>query len=148
MSECRVVVTNDIPTESPAMSKQLTSEDRAVLSAIAFDEHSPTGNCPASQEEPVNHLSGAAPATRAHSGYLAEEAQQRTDVRRWVNHRVRKMDDPVVRKYVCQGLKRYWSPDQIAGRSQLDFRGEPRRQISRQTIYQWIHARPKQERCP
>jgi IS30 family transposase len=31
-------------------------------------------------------------------GYLAEDAQQRTDVRRWVNHRVRKMDDPAIKK--------------------------------------------------
>jgi IS30 family transposase len=56
------------------------------------------------------------------------------------------MRDPQVRQYVCQGLKQYWSPDQIAGRSQLDFRGEKRLQISRQTIYQWINTRPKEER--
>ena len=33
------------------------------------------------------------------------------------------MDDPGVHRYVCQRLKRYWSPDQIAGRS--------RRRVSR-----------------
>jgi IS30 family transposase len=79
-------------------------------------------------------------------GYIPEDAQQRTDVRRWVNHRVRKMDDPVVHKYVCQGLKQYWSPDQIAGRSRLELRRHPRQQISRQTIYEWINTRPKEER--
>ena len=117
--------TNDIRMESQRCPNSLPRRTERS-SAIAFDEHSPIGNCPASQEgrstiyRELSRNSGPL-------GYLVEEAQQRTDVRRWVNHRVRKMDDPVVRKYVCQGLKRYWSPDQIAGRSQLDFRGEPRR---------------------
>jgi IS30 family transposase len=79
-------------------------------------------------------------------GYIPEEAQQRTDIRRWVNHRVRKMDDPQVRHYVCERPERYWSPDQIAGRSRREFRRQPRRQISRQTVYQWIRKRPMEER--
>ena len=58
------------------------------------------------------------------------------------------MDDPLVRKYVCRRLKRYWSPDQIAGRSQLEFRGEPRRPDLPADDLQWIHARPTEERDP
>jgi IS30 family transposase len=56
------------------------------------------------------------------------------------------MGDPRVQRYVCQGLERYWSPDQIAGRSRREFRRQPKRQISRQTIYQWIVERPTEER--
>ena len=59
------------------------------------------------------------------------EARQRRLVRR-------KMDNPRVREYVCRGLTRYWSPDQIAGRSRRDFSHDRRRQVSHQTIYAWI----------
>ncbi len=129
------------------MSKQLTSEDRAVLAQL-LSMNTPQSEIARRLKKDRSTIYRELSRNSGPLGYIPEEAQQRTDVRRWVNHRVRKMDDPVVRKYVSQGLKRYWSPDQIAGRSQLDFRGEPRRQISRQTIYQWINARPKEERCP
>jgi transposase len=55
-------------------------------------------------------------------GYVYQEAQQRTEVRRRLGRRNRKMDDPQVRKYVCRRLKQYWSPDQIAGRLELERR--------------------------
>jgi IS30 family transposase len=84
-------------------------------------------------------------------GYIPEEAQQRTDIRRWVNHRVRKMDDPPIRKYVCQGLKRYWSPDQIAGRPQREslhkcaaFFGRDYLH-GRRYITSWLSAGPKRK---
>lgn len=81
-------------------------------------------------------------------GYVPEEAQQRTDIRRWVNHPVRKMRDSEVQRYVCERLRRYWSPDQIAGRSRREFRRQLNRQISRQTIYQWIEQQePAQRRA-
>ena len=78
-------------------------------------------------------------------GYVPEEAQQRTDIRRWASRR-RKMRDPKTVQYVCQRLELFWSPDQIAGRSRLDFGRHPQRHISRQTIYDWIDQRPKEER--
>lgn len=79
-------------------------------------------------------------------GYIYQEAQQRTDVRRWLCRRPRKMNDPQLRKYVCQRLKQLWSPDQIAGRlgRERPRRGAPR--VSRQTIYTWIRQRPADER--
>ena len=70
-------------------------------------------------------------------GYQPEEAQQRTDTRRWVN-RKRKMRDTATGAYVRERLEQQWSPDQIAGRTQLDFPRNPRRHVSRQTIYNWI----------
>lgn len=72
------------------------------------------------------------------AGYQAEEAQQRTDTRRWA-WRTRKMNDAETREYVCRRLGRQWSPDQIAGRARLDFPRNPERRVSRQTIYAWIN---------
>ena len=127
------------------MPQQLTSEDRAVLAQL-LSMKTPKTEIARRLSKHRSTIHRELARNTGPRGYIPEEAQQRTDIRRWVNHHVRKMDDPVVHKYVCQGLKQYWSPDQIAGRAQLDFRGEPRRQISRQTIYQWIGTRPKEER--
>jgi len=57
-----------------------------------------------------------------------------------------KMRDPKTLRYVCQRLQRYWSPDQIAGRSRREFRRQAPRQLSRQTIYGWIHEQRPEER--
>jgi IS30 family transposase len=127
------------------MSRQLTESDRAVLAQLLQldlpkkEIAKLLGKHRSTVYRELNRNTGPV-------GYIPEEAQQRTDIRRWVNHRVRKMNDPQVRQYVCQGLKRYWSPDQIAGRSRREFRRQPRQQISRQTIYQWIDERPMEER--
>jgi IS30 family transposase len=48
------------------------------------------------------------------------------------------MEQQEVARYVQQGLERYWSPEQIAGRSCRDFARTPDRQVGRQTIYNWI----------
>jgi transposase, IS30 family len=72
-------------------------------------------------------------------GYVYQEAQQRTDTRRWCRRCARKMDQPEVRQDVCRKLKRYWSPDQIAGRSHLRRGLAQLAPLSRQTIYNWIN---------
>jgi IS30 family transposase len=75
-------------------------------------------------------------------GYIPMEAQQRAMARRRLVPRRRpKLSDPRVREYVEQGLAQCWSPDQIAGRSRREFSRNQERQLSRQTIYNWI------ERC-
>jgi IS30 family transposase len=79
-------------------------------------------------------------------GYIYQEAQQRTEVRRRLGGRKRKMNDPQVRKYVCRRLKQFWSPDQIAGRLELERRHPSEPHVSRQTIYAWIRERGAEER--
>ena len=65
-------------------------------------------------------------------GYLYQEAQQRTDIRRQLRRRARKLEDARVREFVCRELQNRWSPDQIAGRSRREFLrfGRPRRRRS------------------
>jgi transposase, IS30 family len=74
---------------------------------------------------------------RSKTSYCAVTAQQQADQRRH-QRRTHKMDRPEIRDYVQQRLRRWWSPDQIAGRMRVDFPQDPRRRISPQTIYQWI----------
>lgn len=68
--------------------------------------------------------------------YQAAAAQKRADARR--KQRPKKMDDPQIQTYVQEHLQQCWSPDQIAGRLDREFHDEPKKRISRQSIYTWI----------
>jgi len=127
------------------MSKQLSDADRAVLVQLL---------------QLKTTKSEIAKALRCHRstvyrelarntgpmGYIWQEAQQRTDARRMLPKRARKMAQPRMNKYVCRRLERRWSPDQIAGRVQRDFRRDPHCRISRQTIYNWINQQSPEQR--
>jgi transposase, IS30 family len=77
---------------------------------------------------------------RSRNGYWAAAAQRKAERRRSERPWVAKMQRPEVRRYVQDRLRRRWSPDQIAGRSHIDFPGDRRRQISPPTIYAWIRG--------
>ena len=47
------------------------------------------------------------------------------------------MDHAEINEAICHGLARYWSPEQIAGRLQLDD-PDGRQPVSARTIYNWI----------
>jgi IS30 family transposase len=70
--------------------------------------------------------------------YSALAAQRLAAARRRQRPLTRKMGRPDTNEYVRGGLARYWSPEQIAGRLRREFPDEPRRWVSRQTIYAWI----------
>jgi IS30 family transposase len=72
------------------------------------------------------------------NGYRPREAQEMAKERRQQCRRAAKMCEPVLAAYVKENLELRWSPDQIAGRSKLDFPRKAAHQISRQTIYTWI----------
>lgn len=72
------------------------------------------------------------------NGYRPREAHEMAQERRQRCRRPAKMCKPVLEAYVKEKLELRWSPDQIAGRSSLDFPRKPAHQISRQTIYTWI----------
>ena len=127
------------------MCQQLTESDRAILAQL-LELKVPKKEIARRLHKHRATIYRELARNSGPMGYIPEEAQQRTDVRRWVNHRVRKMHDPSIRRYVCQRLKRYWSPDQIAGRLRRECRGESMQCLSRQTIYQWIHQQPDEER--
>jgi transposase, IS30 family len=80
-------------------------------------------------------------------GYRPKQAQRLADERRLASRRPHKMDDADVHRYVQDRLEKHWSPEQIAGRVPRDFPRTPARWLSRQTIYDWIHAeRPQWQR--
>ena len=128
----------------PAMPHQLIESDRAVLAELL--------KMKLSKREIARRL-GKHRSTIYRElarntgpvGYIYQEAQQRTDVRRRLGRRLRKMNDPELRKYVCRRLKQFWSPDQIAGRLEFERRCPSEPHVSRQTIYAWIRQQPAEE---
>ena len=75
---------------------------------------------------------------RSRNGYWAVAADRKAQTRRSQRPWISKLGRPEVRRYVQERFRRYWSPDQIAGRSHSDFPHDRRRQISHQTIYAWV----------
>lgn len=58
---------------------------------------------------------------------------------RWPRRRPRQEHRALMR-YVHQGLKRYWSPEQIAGRLSVDYPEDPSMRICTMTIYRYVAA--------
>lgn len=50
----------------------------------------------------------------------------------------RLLDAPRLLRYVQQGLKRRWSPEQISGRIRVDHPNDSGMRVSYETIYQWL----------
>lgn len=74
-------------------------------------------------------------------GYRPKQAQCLADERRVMCCRRCKLADPEIHEYVENKLEQCWSPDQIARRARREFPRQPRRWLSRQTIYNWIDRR-------
>ncbi|WP_425615609.1 IS30 family transposase [Anatilimnocola sp. NA78] len=74
-----------------------------------------------------------------YGGYSACEAQRLSEQRRCqARQKCRKLRRPELVAVVTAGLRKRWSPDQIAGRLKRQFPCEPQRRCSSQTIYRWI----------
>jgi IS30 family transposase len=120
------------------MHKQFTESDRAVLAQLLALKV-PKTEIAARLKKDRSAIYRELGRNSGPLGYLPIEAQQRALARRrCVPRRRLKLSDPRVREYVEQGLEQCWSPDQIAGRSRREFSRDQTRQLSRQTIYNWI----------
>ena len=127
------------------MSQQFTESDRAVLAQLLALGVSKK-EIAARLKKHRTSINRELKRNSGPFGYIAIEAQQRADVRRRLPRRPAKLSDPRVREYVQRGLERSWSPDQIAGRARRDFPRDRQRQLSRQTIYDWIEQPQQRER--
>jgi len=73
-------------------------------------------------------------------GYRPQQAQRLANERREVCRPPTKMSHPELKKHVIQGLKRKWSPEQIAGRILKDLPRKKHCHVCYQTIYNWLVA--------
>jgi len=127
------------------MHKQFTESDRAVLAQL-LALHVSKKEIAQRLNKHRTSIDRELARNSGPLGYLPVEAQQRAMARRrLIPRRREKLNDPRVREYVEHGLEQCWSPEQIAGRSRLDFPRDKERQLSRQTIYDWIDQPQRRE---
>jgi IS30 family transposase len=127
------------------MSQQFTESDRAVLAELLALKV-PKKEIAARLKKHRSSIDRELARNSGPLGYIAIEAQQRAETRRWLPRRAAKLSDPRVQAYVGRRLEQCWSPDQIAGRSRREFPRNDRQQLSRQTIYDWIAGQPAEQR--
>lgn len=72
---------------------------------------------------------------------MPHQAQADADLRWKQSHRRPRLKSPFLRACVRSGLKRGWSPEQIAGR--LRYEGHPVT-VSHEAIYQWIYLEARE----
>jgi len=78
------------------------------------------------------------PCTNGGAWYNVEYAHAKAKTRRKTKRKPYKMDNPVIAEKVKDGLRRYWSPQQIAGRLRhVDKLGKAG-SVSHQCIYSWL----------
>ncbi len=75
---------------------------------------------------------------RSQKGYRVVTAHRKALSRRGRGGRQKRLGDGKLRKYVDRGLRKYWSPEQIAARVELDHPGDPQMRVCHETIYQFI----------
>lgn len=61
-------------------------------------------------------------------------------------HNACKMRQPELKRFVTTGLRKLWSPEEIAGRSQQDFATRRPLRVSDQTLYTWIRTDDHRQR--
>jgi transposase, IS30 family len=121
------------------MANHLTLEEREIVAQMYRDHRKQREIAERLKRDPGT-ISRELSRNRSRNGYWASKAQELADARRSQRPLTRKMERPEVARYVRERLRQYWSPDEIAGRSRRDFPRDPRRRVSRQTIYAWLHA--------
>ena len=121
------------------MARHLTLQEREMVSQMHHAHRSQAEIARRLKRHPST-ISRELRRNRSRNGYWAAAAQTKADARRSDRPWTCKMERPEVARYVRERLRQRWSPDEIAGRSRSDFPDDPRRRVSRQTIYTWIHA--------
>jgi transposase, IS30 family len=121
------------------MAHHLTLEDREVIAQMRSGDSS-LAKIARRLGRAESTISRELRRNRSHNGYWPVAAQKKADARQRRRQRTPKLRDPDLRQYVQQRLRWYWSPDEIARRSRLDFPRNRSRQVSHQTIYAWIET--------
>jgi IS30 family transposase len=76
--------------------------------------------------------------------YTAQKARKRTEEMRRQNKRSKKMETNIgLKEYVYAGLRKEWSPEEIAKRIKLDYPYDNNMRISHETVYQHLYCLPR-----
>jgi len=118
------------------MAHHLTSEERDRIAQLRHQGANQNEIAQALNRDPGT-ISRELRRNGSGREYFAAQAQEQAQRRRQERPLTRKMDQPELNQAVRRGLTQYWSPEQIAGRLQLEApQGE--RPVTARTIYGWI----------
>lgn len=118
--------------------QQLSLEDRCEIARLQADGRS-IRQIAAALDRTPSTISREVKRNRGKEvGYKPTFAQEQTQARRWAGSRLER--DPDLRRAVLDGLRRGWSPEQVAGRLAREAR---RKVISYESIYRFIYAQIK-----
>lgn len=120
---------------------QFTQEDRIMLSALkrkGFTQAEIARELGKHQSSISRELTRNKQEDGSyHAGYAKQQTLKR---REEANRKLRRIEhDPLLKKYIVRKLKRYWSPEQIAGRARKDHDMV----VCHETIYQFVY-----NKCP
>lgn len=123
----------------PAMARHLTAQEREVVSQMLFAKRAKT-EIARELKRDRSTIYREIGRNGQLASYCAVDAQQRAETRRRERPRTCKLLNPELSRDVRDGLARNWSPDQIAGRLQVEHPQEPERRVSHETIYRFIES--------
>lgn len=124
------------------MAKQITDDQRNEIYALRRAGHKQKDIARLLHKDP-SAISRELKRNKNDSGkYLAREAKLKTKKRRMeANARFKKIEHrEVLKRYVVKHLKKYWSPEQIAGRWNRDHTSQ---RIGKDTIYKFVYKKRK-----
>jgi IS30 family transposase len=114
---------------------QLTAADRGAIEALLHKNYTLTEIA----REIGFHKSTVSREIKQRStprGYVAWSAQLNYESKRKKCKQKKKLDKSKTQKYVVSRLQRGWSPEQIAGRMELEARED---RVCHETIYAWLY---------
>jgi IS30 family transposase len=115
--------------------RQLSLEERCELTRLQAEGRSIRQMAAALDRSPSTISRELKRNRGRHVGYKPSYAQQQTRARRWAGSRLER--DLGLRRTVLEGLRKGWSPEQVAGRLRRE-RGY--KVISYESIYRFIYA--------
>lgn len=124
------------------MAKHITNDQRNEIYALQRAGHKQKDIARLLHKHP-SAISRELKRNKSESGkYLARGAKLKTKERRIrANERFKKIEhDEVLKRYVVRKLKKYWSPEQIAGRWNRDHKCQ---RIGKDTIYKFVYEKRK-----
>ena len=142
-SESQLILPNRLPSDTiHGMAKHITDSQRSEISALKRAGHKQKDIARMLHKHP-SAISRELQRNKSDSGrYLAKGAKLKTKERRVkANERFKKIEhDTGLRKYVVQKLRKYLSPEQVAGKWN---RSRQNQHIGKDTIYKFVYGKRK-----
>lgn len=135
---------NIILPPNTTIAKQITDDQRNEIYALRRAGHKQKDIAQLLNKHP-SAISRELKRNKSESGkYLPKMAKRKTKARRVkANERFKKIENnQMLKRYIIKKLKKYWSPEQIAGRWNRNHKNQ-KEKICKDTIYKFVYEKRK-----